>query len=183
MLSKLLKSCSDYITKETKSEKIGTDNKITDNFLNDSNYQYEDIDTIPYSDQDSTANLKDKTIKEIRTISLPNVQFFTNSSVLIPSSKKDLENLALYLLENQDVKAQIIGHTDTIGEETKNIILSQNRAEAVKSYLIGLGISSNRLKAIGKGASEPKVPNDTEEGRLMNRRVEVILEDIKKLDS
>jgi outer membrane protein OmpA-like peptidoglycan-associated protein len=190
LFSKILKSCSDYITKETKSEKIETDNKTTDHFLNDSNYQYENIDTIPYSDQDSTSfinkdsttNLKDKTIKEIRTISLPNVQFFTNSSVLIPSSKKDLEKLALYLLENQKIKTQIIGHTDNIGEEYKNVVLSQRRADAVKNFLIDSGISSNRIKAIGKGSSEPKAPNDTEEGRLMNRRVEVIFENIKKIE-
>ena len=175
LLSTLLKTCSNYSRIKENSDIIKTDNKTSDDFINDKDHRIEEKDTTAYVDT--------KTIKEIRTISLPNVQFFTNSSILIPSSKKDLEHLAVYLLENQDIKANIIGHTDNIGSPNSNLILSQKRAETVKNYLVGLGINPNRIKAIGKGSSEPKASNDEEEGRLMNRRVEVELENIKGIEN
>lgn len=175
LLSTLLKTCSNYSRIKENSDIIKTDNKTSDDFINDKDHRIEEKDTTAYVDT--------KTIKEIRTISLPNVQFFTNSSILIPSSKKDLEHLAVYLLENQDIKANIIGHTDNIGSPSSNLILSQKRAETVKNYLVGLGINPNRIKAIGKGSSEPKASNDEEEGRLMNRRVEVELENIKGIEN
>ena len=174
LLSTLLKTCSDSTNKKNNSDIIKTDEKTTDDFINDKDRRIEEKDT--------TANVDTKTIKVIRTISLPNVQFFTNSSVLIPSSKKDLEQLGIYLLENQDVKAKIIGHTDNVGSANSNLVLSKNRAESVKTYLASLGVNSNRIKAIGKGSTEPKTPNDSEEGRLMNRRVEVELEDNKRIE-
>jgi len=173
LLSTLFKTCSKNTSNKNDSDLIKTDDKTSDDFINDKERRIEEKDT--------TAFVDTKTIKEIRTIALPNVQFFTNSSVLIPSSKKDLEQLAVYLLENQDVKAKIIGHTDNVGNASSNVLLSQNRAESVKTYLVSLGVNSNRIKAIGKGSTAPKVPNDTEEGRLMNRRVEVELENYKSI--
>ena len=174
LLSTLLKTCSGNTNKKNNSDIIKTDEKTSDDFIDDKARRIEEKDTSAYVDK--------KTIKEIRTISLPNVQFFTNSSVLIPSSKKDLEQLGIYLLENQDVKAKIIGHTDNVGNASSNLLLSQNRAESVKTYLASLGVNSSRIKAIGKGSTEPKTPNDTEEGRLMNRRVEVELENNKSIE-
>ena len=174
LLSTLFKTCSDHTTKKNDSDIVKTDDKTADDFINDKDRRIEEKDTTAYVDT--------KTIKEIRTISLPNVQFFTNSSVLIPSSKKDLEQLAVYLLENLDVKANIIGHTDNVGSPGSNMLLSQNRAESVKRYLVSLGVNAERIKAIGKGSTEPKVTNDTEEGRLMNRRVEVELENNKSIE-
>lgn len=166
--SSLLKMCSNSITKRDNTEIVDTDD-----FINDKDHRIDEKDTTVYVDT--------KTIKEIRTLSLPNVQFFTNSSVLIPSSKKDLENVAVYLLENLDVKAKIIGHTDNVGSSSSNLLLSQNRAESVRTCLINLGVNGSRIKAIGKGSSEPKAENDTEEGRLMNRRVELELENTESI--
>lgn len=174
LLSTLLKTCSGSTNKKNNSDIIKTDEKTTDDFIDNKDRRIEEKDTSAYVDK--------KTIKEIRTISLPNVQFFTNSSVLIPSSKKDLEQLGIYLLENQDVKAKIIGHTDNVGSANSNLLLSQNRAESVKTYLASLGVNLSRIKAIGKGSTEPKTPNDTDEGRLMNRRVEVELENNKSIE-
>lgn len=174
LLSTLLKTCSGNTNKKNNSDIIKTDEKTSDDFIDDKDRRIEEKDTSAYVDK--------KTIKEIKTISLPNVQFFTNSSVLIPSSKKDLEQLGIYLLENQDVKAKIIGHTDNVGNANSNLLLSQNRAESVKTYLASLGVNSSRIKAIGKGSTEPKTPNDTDEGRLMNRRVEVELENNKSIE-
>ena len=66
--------------------------------------------------------------------------------------------------------------TDSIGNGQKNLQLSKMRAETVRNVIISMGVEQNRINAIGKGESEPKADNGTEEGRLMNRRVEVQLE-------
>ena len=72
-----------------------------------------------------------------------------------------------------NANAQIIGHTDNVGGMDKNMQLSYSRAMSVKNYLTQKGIENNRIEAIGKGPTEPRASNDTPEGRLMNRRVEV----------
>jgi outer membrane protein OmpA-like peptidoglycan-associated protein len=72
-----------------------------------------------------------------------------------------------------NAKAQIIGHTDNVGGMDKNMKLSFSRAMSVKNYLTQKGVGSDRIEAIGKGPTEPRASNDTPEGRLMNRRVEV----------
>ena len=111
------------------------------------------------------------------------MQFFTNSDKLLPSSKEDLNQLAIYLLQNQGQKATIYGHTDNVGSEDRNLKLSQNRAESVLEYLTEQGVQKNRLYAIGRGESEPKASNDILEGRLMNRRVEVQISETKSVEN
>ena len=124
-----------------------------------------------------TVSLIDSTSSLItQMVPLPNVQFKTNSDILLPSSAKDLSKLAEHLDKNDSLTAIIKGHTDSTGSEEYNIELSQRRAEAVKKYLVSLGIDSNRIQAKGMGSAESKADNSTLEGRLMNRRVEVILE-------
>ena len=90
--------------------------------------------------------------------------------------KDDIERIlsrisAEILEKNPTMKVEIQGHTDNVGSEAFNQRLSENRANAVKEYLISKGISADRLKAVGYGQSNPIAPNDTEEGRAMNRRV------------
>ncbi len=116
---------------------------------------------------------RDNRIETIKTVALPNVQFFTNSDQLLPASKQDLDGLARYLLENLNSNAEIIGHTDNVGGLQKNMKLSFDRANSVKNYLIKKGIDGNRIQATGKGPTEPRASNEIPEGRLMNRRVEV----------
>ncbi|MEN8719821.1 MAG: OmpA family protein, partial [Oceanococcaceae bacterium] len=72
-----------------------------------------------------------------------------------------------------EMLVEVAGHTDSIGGDAFNQQLSQRRAEAVRQYLIGKGISAERLTAVGYGESEPKATNDNEEGRELNRRVEL----------
>jgi OOP family OmpA-OmpF porin len=79
------------------------------------------------------------------------------------------------LIKNEELKAEILGHTDNVGDPKSNQLLSQKRAESIKRFLVSLGVNAKRLAAIGKGDSQPKSNNDSEEGRLMNRRVEVRL--------
>jgi OOP family OmpA-OmpF porin len=133
-------------------------------------------DTIRIKQEGDTLKFVDSTIETtVEMVPLPNVQFKTNSNILLPGSEKDLQQLAQNLIKNKNVNATIIGHTDNVGKPEANLLLSQRRAESVRQALIRYGVEANRLKAIGKGDTEPKSDNLDKEGRMLNRRVEVIL--------
>lgn len=133
------------------------------------------IDTLTIVRTDTVSYVDSTTKLNYETVNLPNVQFVTNSDVLLPSSASDLQKLAEYLIKNDSLTATIYGHTDNVGKPEENLILSQRRAESVKSFLGSLGVDTKRLTAVGKGDKEPKADNSIDEGRLMNRRVEVQL--------
>ena len=87
----------------------------------------------------------------------------------------ELRNFAQFLKENPGYNVILSGHTDSSGNEEKNKILSQNRANSIRDALIELGIESDRLMAVGKASTEPVASNETVEGRAQNRRTEVEL--------
>lgn len=135
------------------------------------------VDLTPWEieDKGSTKRCNKDTLAQtnIKTIIIPNVQFYSNSAQLLPSSKENLNTIALYMLENSTIKGVITGHTDSLGDEDKNQTISLQRAESVMYYLMEYGIDQNKLSAEGKGESEPIASNEKMEGRLMNRRVEI----------
>ena len=92
-----------------------------------------------------------------------------------PESEFELNNLFQYLVENKNIKIKIIGHTDNIGNESDNQLLSSQRAKAVTDYLIQKGIETARISNEGKGESSPIDTNDTEIGRRKNRRTEFLI--------
>ncbi len=104
---------------------------------------------------------------------LEDVQFDVNSAILRSSSFKSLDQLVKVLKNKPDLHIEIAGHTDDDGEEEANLILSQNRAEAVQSYLIQKGIDKKRLTAKGYGETQPITENDLPENKQKNRRTEV----------
>ncbi len=91
-----------------------------------------------------------------------------------------LDEIINYLKNNTDYVLEIEGHTDNIGTEKENLRRSLKRAKAIKDYMLAKGIDADRIKVSGKGESKPLAPNDTEEGRALNRRVEFILYRIVK---
>jgi OmpA-OmpF porin, OOP family len=105
---------------------------------------------------------------------LRGVNFAFDSATLDEPSMQVLDTVAATLTAkaNTGIKVQIGGHTDVVGSEAYNIMLSEQRAEAVRQYLIGKGVAGERMSAQGFGTSQPVAANDTEEGRAMNRRVE-----------
>ncbi len=76
------------------------------------------------------------------------------------------------MVANPDVRVEISGHTDNVGTQEYNQVLSLERAQAVRYWLIQKGIASNRMKTVGKGENEPVASNDTIAGRAENRRIE-----------
>lgn len=105
---------------------------------------------------------------------LNNVFFETNSAVLKEISKQELQIVANWMVTVEDtVIFELQGHTDNRGSEAWNLTLSQQRADAVRDYLISIGIPDDRLIARGFGMTRPVSTNETEEGRAKNRRTEV----------
>ena len=86
-----------------------------------------------------------------------------------------LEPVSDSLFYNSSLKLIIAGHTDSEGDEMYNMILSQNRADAVKAYFVKHGIPGQNIQTIGYGETRPVEPNDTEAGRKRNRRAEIYI--------
>ena len=110
-----------------------------------------------------------------RPIILQNVFFNTGSTELLNTSHTELDKLVQFLKTSPDIQIEIHGHTDDIGNDASNQILSEKRAQAVYLYLLKSGLAQSRLKYIGFGESKPISHNNTESGRSKNRRVEFIL--------
>ncbi len=110
-------------------------------------------------------------------IVLNNILFASGSYELLPASFKELDELAEALKKQANLKITISGHTDNTGNENTNLILSQNRAKAVRQYLESKGVESTRLRSEGYGSQKPRSSNDSEEGRKKNRRVEFVVEE------
>ncbi len=103
--------------------------------------------------------------------------YFPSGSAVIPASSYPAIDDAVRVLEgNPDIHIEIQGHTDSQGSAEGNLLLSQRRAEAVRDYLIRVhGVAPDRLVARGYGEDMPIAPNDTETGRVQNRRVELVV--------
>lgn len=101
-----------------------------------------------------------------------NVVFDFNSAILKAEAKSEIENIHAYLLNNQNTKIEILGHTDNVGLPGFNQKLSERRAKSVMEYFIYLGLDSSKITFIGYGEEKPIFTNDTEENRDNNRRVE-----------
>ncbi|MFP4524969.1 MAG: OmpA family protein [Bacteroidales bacterium] len=114
-----------------------------------------------------------KPIKEGEKIVLRNVFYELDSYELKNESRVELNKLYDLLNNNPEVDIEISGHTDSIGTNEYNITLSENRAKSVYKYLINKGIDENRLNYKGYGETEPVAPNNTPEGRALNRRTEI----------
>ena len=115
-------------------------------------------------------------IETEKSFELPNINFETNSARLLPIAYTALDELANYLILNPNFNLTITGHTDNVGRATANKELSERRAQAVATYLVGQGVRIHRIKKLGKGEDEPMTENETEVGRLRNRRVEFKLD-------
>jgi outer membrane protein OmpA-like peptidoglycan-associated protein len=121
-------------------------------------------------------DLSAKELKVGEAYTINDILFATSSAELNDNSKFILKSFARFLNDNPSINVAIQGHTDDVGEENKNLVLSENRAKSVMNYLTTLGVNSERLKAKGFGETKPKVPNSSEENRARNRRTDFVIE-------
>jgi outer membrane protein OmpA-like peptidoglycan-associated protein len=131
------------------------------------------------SNADPVIRNNDLSVRELKqgeAYTINDILFATSSAELNENSKFILKSFAGFLKDNPSINVAIQGHTDDVGEENKNLILSENRAKSVMNYLVTMGVEADRLKAKGFGESKPKVANTSEENRSQNRRTEFLIE-------
>ncbi len=110
-----------------------------------------------------------------KKIILEKIYFNTGSDEILNNSHTQLNQLAQLMTLNQNLKLEISGHTDNIGEDKKNMLLSQKRADNIRYFLIDQSIDPSRISSVGKGEREPLLDNSSEMGRKENRRVEILV--------
>ena len=142
-------------------------------YVNEEKYEFEEIIYIENNKNITEVNIDlqfdlYKSIFEIK-----NLNFETGKYEIQKKYFKELENLILLLNEQSEINIEIAGHTDSVGNEKENQILSENRAISVKSYLVKNSIKSNRIICMGYGEKQPLESNNTKKGRLKNRRIEI----------
>lgn len=169
---------------------------IIGNFLTDSltkteeppseslNYAYYYVDDVslkkipPFITPPSEeGTFEDCCIQKGDTVILKNIYFDFDKSVLRPESYVELNKLLRVLHENPYMIITITGHTDIVGKYSYNTWLSRNRAQAVKQFLMDNSIEEERLKVLAMSYTKPAATNKTDEGRQLNRRVELVIID------
>ena len=117
-------------------------------------------------------NFKLQPIEVGAVVNLKNVLFELGTVSLLQESYPELNGVVEFLKSNPKVEIVLEGHTDNRGDMKKNLALSQHRVDAIKSYLVSKGISARRIKGKGFGGTRPIATNNSEEARMLNRRVE-----------
>jgi outer membrane protein OmpA-like peptidoglycan-associated protein len=116
-----------------------------------------------------------KALSETGSIALHNILFDTGKATITPGSSKELQLVIDVLKADATLRIEVQGHTDNTGTPASNLTLSEQRANAVRDYLIRTGgIAATRLTAVGFGDTKPVAPNTTDEGKAQNRRVELV---------
>jgi len=108
-------------------------------------------------------------------IELLPIYFQQSKAIILESSFPELDKLYSLLVENPGLQIRVEGHTDNIGKQTDLLQLSEDRAVAIKTFLIAKGISPSRITTIGYGAKKPLTDNSSDDMRKQNRRVEIVI--------
>ncbi len=111
-------------------------------------------------------------LKKDAVVQLQDITFETGKADLKPESNEELDRLVSLLEGNQTIKVEISAHTDDVGNDDSNMKLSEKRAKTVVDYLVSKNIKAERMTAKGYGETQPLVPNDTDENKAKNRRVQ-----------
>ncbi|MFY0675295.1 MAG: OmpA family protein, partial [Bacteroidia bacterium] len=130
--------------------------------------------------RDQISRLSPTEVKELSKNVTPNngylpnsIEFESSSAKIAAGSTAELDNIAAYLIANPSINVTIDGYTDNVGNADANLILSKKRAAMVYDYLMQRGVNASQLTHNGYGNNNPVADNNTENGRLMNRRVEI----------
>jgi len=114
-----------------------------------------------------------------KIIEFDNIEFQSNTAIILPASSMLIDETAKILKNNLDISIEVAGHSDSIGNSEYNLGLSQRRAEAVLIQLVNRKIDRSRLTAVGYGSGQSIADNNTEEGQQKNRRVEFLIREEK----
>jgi outer membrane protein OmpA-like peptidoglycan-associated protein len=155
-----------------RTQKFQTKRKITKG-----SYYYLDMVSVYKIDsEDMIVTAENKNEFKIDSVHVfRDIHFDFNRSIPRNLHQRELNSLVAYMKEHTKLKIAITGHTDNIGSNTFNKILSLKRAEEVANFLINNGIDESRIEYVGLGSVKPIADNTTDAGRLLNRRVEFIL--------
>lgn len=132
----------------------------------------EKVDTI-YINAPEDRAVSDEEAERVLDLASKNLEFEHDKAIILKKSYGDLESLTNMLLIREDLKIRLNGHTDNNGTEEYNLLLSKNRVQSVKEFLISNGVDPNRIEINYYGESKPIADNSTKEGQARNRRVEM----------
>jgi outer membrane protein OmpA-like peptidoglycan-associated protein len=133
---------------------------------------FEKLDIHTYEMDELEMNFTLQPVEVGTTVNLKSVLFERGTANLIPESTTELDLVFSFLETNPKVVIELSGHTDNRGVHSHNVRLSQQRVNKVKDYLVSKGISARRINGKGYGGTKPIASNETEESRMLNRRVE-----------
>jgi outer membrane protein OmpA-like peptidoglycan-associated protein len=131
--------------------------------------------TVPVADEPNQSvklTLRYKRESAEQPFILAGVNFDTAKATIRPESFSQLDTVVEFMVHKKSARVEISGHTDNVGNAKANKALSEKRAQACRNYVVSKGIDKNRLDAVGFGDEHPIAPNDTDEGRQKNRRIE-----------
>ena len=150
----------------------GTEFTVT-SYISEEKFEFDEIIFIEKNKNINQINIDLQFDLYSKIFEIKNLNFESGKFNIQKQYFKDLENLVILLREQINIKIEIAGHTDSIGDNKTNVILSNNRAKSIKSYLVKNGILESRIKCVGYGEKQPITNNSTKEGREKNRRIEI----------
>ncbi len=138
--------------------------------------KYIKADDVKATEAPVKVNMEVKKVETGKTVQIEDINFATNSAMFLKGSMFVLDNFVKYLQDNPNIKIEIHGHTDNVGNAKNNKKLSEDRAKTVRDYLVFQGVAPERIvNAKGFGSSKPIADNNTESGRSQNRRTEFVI--------
>jgi outer membrane protein OmpA-like peptidoglycan-associated protein len=153
----------------------------------DADRQRQDAERQRQNLEDQQAHLRQQLLAQFNTIlqtrdtarglivNMSDVLFDTGQYTLRPGAREKLAKVSGIILAHPGLQIEVDGHTDSVGGDDYNMKLSENRANAVRSYLVAQGVSADAVTSKGFGKTEPVADNGTAAGRQMNRRVELVV--------
>ena len=133
----------------------------------------DDCPNVPGVRENNGCPLIEEADQEIINTAFDNLEFLSGKAVIRNESFASLDELAVLLVKKEEWQLKLEGHTDNVGSERNNLILSKRRAEAVRDYLASKDVAPTRIRVEFYGETKPVASNDTPEGRQKNRRVEM----------
>ena len=142
-------------------------------FVNGEEFKFDEVIYIEKNKNIISANIDLQFDLYESIFEIKNLNFKTAKYNIEEKYFQELDNLKSLLVNENEIKIEIAGHTDNNGSELANQLLSENRAKSVKSYLIKNGIDKLRINCVGYGEKQPIADNNSKQGREKNRRIEI----------